>query len=196
MADFNIFDHLGRQGGAFGGGSGQSKGAPSDGTNEKDTIDGLIMGGMDKTPGTVAKLTGVPIDFSNALNTGVQRALGGDTEGFAGKMILQGGILQGPQGGFLARLLHDIFLKNRDITDHTQMHMQGSAATDGGGGGDFSGGGGGDFLGASSSNMNFGDFVSQASSFDWSEISMASLGGLPRPTLPDMSSSGPELGPA
>jgi hypothetical protein len=195
MADFNIFDHLSRQGGGFGGSA--AKTGPSDGTNEKDIVDGVVLSGVEKSPGTVAKLTGIPVNLNEFGQVGLQKAIGGDTEGLAGKMILQGGLLSDAPGGFLAKLLHDIFIKNREVTDHTGG-VSGSDSG-GGGGGDFSSGGGdfsGDFIGAQSSNMNFGDFASASSSYDWSDVSWASLGSLPRPTLPDMGPSGPDMGVA
>ena len=194
MADFNIFDHLSRQGGGFGGG-GASKGPASDGTNEKDTIEGLIIGSTDKAPGTIAKLSGVMVDLNELGQSGLQKSIGGDTEGITGKMILQGGLLSDAPGGFLARLLHSIFIKNREITDHTG----GVGGDMAGGGGDYSGGGGdysGDFIGAQASNMNLGEFASPSSSYDWSDVSWASLGALPRPALPDAGHSGPDLGVA
>ena len=184
MADFNIFEHLGRQGGAFGGQSKQS--AASDGTNEKSTVDSLVDG-AGKTTYTAAKLLNLPVNVTEFGQHGLQKAFGGDTEGITGKMVMPG-VLQNLGGGFLAKLLYDIFIKNREITDHTGGG--GSAS-----GGDFASGtgsGGGDFSGSNALQMpDFSDFATPTNSFDWSPVALASLGGLPRPPLPDM---GPSVG--
>lgn len=200
MADFNIFDHLSRQGGGFGGGA--AKAGPDDGTNEKDIVDGVIMGGADKSPGNVAKLSGIPVNLNDLGTTGIQKALGGDTEGIAGKMIVQGGVLSDAPGGFLAKLLHSIFIKNREITDHTQgVGGDGGNFADGGSGGGFSdgggdfGGGSGNFAGGNgfsdndfiAMGGNFGDFVSPSSfpDYPYTQVSAASLGEFSPPQVGD-----------
>lgn len=174
MADFNIFDHISRAG------LGQQKSTPTnDGTNEKSTVDALLEN-SGKATDIGAKITGIPINITELGQHGLQKAIGGDTEGLTGKMIMPS-FLPDAQGGFLARLLHDIFVKNREVTDHTGG--TGGDAT--GGGSDMMSGGGG-FADFNMQSANFGDFAAPSNSYDWSDISLASLGNLPRPALPDM----------
>ncbi len=176
MSDFNIFDHISRAG------LGQQKSTPTnDGTNEKSTIDALAEN-SGKATDIGAKITGIPINVTELGQHGLQKAIGGDTEGLTGKMIMPS-FMPDAQGGFLARLLYDIFVKNREVTDQTGG--TGGDTTGGGGGGDMMSGSGG-FSDFNTQSANFGDFAAPSSSYDWSSVSWESLGALPRPALPDM----------
>lgn len=107
-----------------------------DGTNEKGILDFVVDAAAAKGPGLLTKLTGAP-DMTQLGQTSV--TTGFDSEGFTGKTppsLLTGADLQ---GGFLARLLHAVFIKNREITDHTQYI---NASGEGGSGGGGDGGGG------------------------------------------------------
>lgn len=187
MSDFNILDHL-RQAG-FGHGSSQ-KSQSSDKTNEEDTLNHLLDAAGHNAAGQLEHLH---LDLSKLGTTGLQAALGGDVEGIAGKTIMPS-ILPDTQGGFLARLLHSIFIKNREITDHTGGTGGSSGSGDysggggGGGSGDYGGGGGsgGDFSNHAMHHPHFEEFINPTPSFDWSAISWASLGALPRPSTPDV----------
>ena len=196
MADFNIFDHISRAG------LGQKTEQPTgDGiANEKESPE-IVVEGINKVPGTVAKLMeGIPIigpllAALMPLNAGQISAVSAlETQGIAGKAINPG--KGGLTGGTLYNSLFAPLIKNSAITDQTGGTGGGGggdtgAMAGGGGGGDFSGGGGG-FI---DSHSHFEGMASASQSYDWSNISWASLGGLPRPALPDMS-SGPDLGVA
>ncbi len=190
MSD-NIFQQLNNMG--FGRGKQDNA---SDGTNEKSTID-AIFDNSGKQTYTAAKITGVPLNLNNVGEVGLQKAIGGESEGITGKMIMPS-FLPDMQGGFLAKLLHSIFVKNREITDHTAGvggDASGSGGNSGGGdfasGGDFGGGGFADYntasLGSMVSPSNFPDY-------DFIPVSRADLGNFSPPVVGTGQSMGLELG--
>jgi hypothetical protein len=166
MADFDINSHLQQMG--FGRGGGKSAG--KDGTNEDTIIDPVIEGAAKNVTG-LTHLAG--LDLNEFGKTGIQSGL--ESEGIAGKMITPSA-LPDIQGGFIARLLHAVFLKNRDITDHTQG-VSGGANIEGGSGGEgFSGG------------ADFSSLVGNAGSmgdFDWAPASRGDLGNYSPPNVGD-----------
>jgi hypothetical protein len=193
MADFNIMDHLSRQGGGFSGGGGQAQAPAGDGiANEKETPE-ILLEAAKKTPGTVAKLVeAIPIlgPLLSAIiptNAGEVSALSSfETQGIAGKMINP--TKGGPQGGALYNAIFAPLIKNSTISDQT-------GGTGGGGGGEAgaSAGGGSNF--SDFSQMSLGD-IGGGASYEWTNVPMASLGDLPRPILPDSGRGGPEMGVA
>ncbi len=171
MSD-NIFQQLNNMG--FGRGK---QDAASDGTNEKSTMD-AVFDNSGKQTYTVAKLTGVPLNLNNVGEVGLQKAMGGDSEGLAGKMIMPS-LMPDAQGGFIAKLLHSIFIKNREITDHTSG-AGGDASGSGSGGGDFGGGGFSDY-----NTANMGGMVNPSNfpDYDFIPISRAELGSFSPPAV-------------
>ena len=154
----------------------------SDGTNEKSSIDLILDSSAGKQTYTVAKLTGAPINLSNVGEVGLQKAIGGESEGITGKMIMPS-FLPDAQGGFFAKLLHSIFIKNREITDHTSGVTGESSSS--GGGGDYSGGGdfGGGF--ADYNTASLGGMVNPSSfpDYDFIPVSRADLGNFSPPAV-------------
>ena len=194
MADFNVFNHLNNMG------FGQGKQAQAqDPTNEKDTIQAIIDE-AGKPLYTGAKLTGLHVNITDVGQVGINKQF--ESEGLTGKMIMQS-IAPDAQGGFLAKLLHAIFIKNREITDHTGgTGGGGEGGAFGSGGGGAAGGGdfGGDMAGGGGfsdfNTMNFGSFVSPPDypSYSYSAISMADLGTFSPPAVGTGQSMGLELG--
>lgn len=189
MSDFNINSHLNNMG--FGRGKQDNA---SDGTNEKSTIDALFDNAGKQTY-TGAKLTGLPVNLTNVGEVGLQKTFGGDSEGITGKMIMPS-IFPDMQGGFLAKLLHSIFVKNREITDLTAGvggDASGSGSASGGdsGGSDFSGGGFADY-----NTATLGAVVNPASfpDYDFIPVSRADLGNFSPPAVGTGQSMGIELG--
>jgi len=167
MSDFDINSHLQNIG--FGRGGGKS--ASKDKANEETSLDNMAEAVAHQGV-NVAELAG--LDLQELGSAGIQRALGGDVEGFGGKMIMPSA-LPDSQGGFIARLLHAIFIKNRDITDHTQ-----GVSSDGNiEGGPIDGGfSGGDFSALAGVPGSYGDF-------DWSPASRGDLGTFSPPNVGD-----------
>ena len=140
----------GSGGGGGGGGAAQAK----DPTNEQ-------LGTHD-TKRMVYNVTGVltgealPFNIATALeNGGMQQGL--ETEGIAGKTIASLADSMNSRGGVLAKIAHDIFLKNREITDHTQGvggNVQGE-----GGGAAAAGGSDGAPIAAPSGGSDGGDHI-------------------------------------
>lgn len=200
MADFNIMDHLSRQGGGFSGQSSQTQ--SGDGIANEKEVPEILVEGAKKVPGTTAKLAeaipllGWLLAKFIPLNTGEVSAFSSfETQGIAGKTINPG--KGGLTGGALYNAIFAPLIKNSAITDHTGGGGSGGGGG-GGGGSDYAssggggGSGGGDFSGGGfieQTRMNFESMASASSSFDWSPMSWASLGGLPRPITPD--SGGP-----
>ncbi|MDE3060225.1 MAG: hypothetical protein KGJ06_04375 [Pseudomonadota bacterium] len=153
--------------------------------NAKTTVEGAIDEGAPKAMGAVTKMA-IAANLSEFGQVSLTKPV--DTEGVQGKNIPSMFESLNTKGGVLAKFLHDIFVKNRDVTDHTGMHFgSGSGAGDGGsssGGGDYS-----DYAPASIASA-FNQMASDIGGpFEWSPVAMASLGGLPRPALPDMGES-------
>jgi hypothetical protein len=168
----------------------------SDGTNEKNIVDALVVDPSGKTLYSGAKLAGVPVNLSNVFEVGLQKAVGGDSEGITGKMIMPS---FDSHGGFFAKLFHAVFVKNREITDHT-AGVGGDASGSGSDGGGSSSSGGGDFGDGGSfsdySSASLGSFVSPSSfpDYDFIPISAADLGNFSPPVVGTGQSAGMELG--
>lgn len=170
---------------------GSQGGKNDDAVNSEDTLQALVKS-SGKATYTMARIIDLPINLSGLGETSITQPL--DSEGIAGKTLP--GIIghMSSQGGFLAKLLHDIFIKNRDITDHTAgINSDGSGST-GGGGGDFAGGGGGDNFtsggishfdgghGGEMVNVTVSALPTGADRFEWSEASMPANGFVPAST--------------
>jgi len=164
---------------------GGPRSASKDKTNEETSLDNAAEAVAHQGV-NVAELAG--LDLQELGSAGIQRALGGDVEGFGSKMIMPS-VLPDSQGGFIARLLHAIFIKNRDITDHTQgVGTDGIAGGEGfaSGGIDAASGGGNDFFdssGFSSAASNFSSFISDF--MDFGSGNFSALGGLSSPAFID-----------
>lgn len=169
---------------------GQGKQDPAaDSTNEKTTFDALFDQSGNHLY-TAAKIGVAPIKLNNVFEVGLTKQL--DSEGIAGKNIIS--LLQDAHGGFWAKLLHAIFIKNREITDHTAGvggEGSGDAGNWGGGGSADSGGSFADY-----NTADFGSFVSQPDfpSFDYIPIAAADLGSFSPPSFGVGQNMGMELG--
>ncbi|MGE0754639.1 MAG: hypothetical protein AB7L92_05715, partial [Alphaproteobacteria bacterium] len=186
MSDFNIFSHLNTMG--FGRGGPQA--GPSDPANEKESAQIVVDAAGEKAASVATKMLGVP-NLSQLGQVGINKQF--ESEGIAGKSILPTSILPDARGGFLVNLFHTIFIKNREITDHTRYINEGGTAADSGssGGGDGGGGGGGDvFTGGGSSfsdynTMDMGGIVSPSDfpTYSMSSVAMADLGNFAPPSF-------------
>ena len=175
-----------------------SQGKGDDSTNSDDVLQAVIKG-SGKATYTMAKIVDLPINLSGLGETSITAQI--DSEGISGKSIPSMISSLGPQGGFLAKLLSDIFIKNREVTDQTggvggnpHSGEGGSGGGDGGGGG--GGGGGGDYGGGNASSGGIshfdggGEMVSVtvsalptgSSRFDWSEAVQPPNGFVPSAT--------------
>ena len=171
-----------------------SQGKGDDSTNTDDTLQAAFKS-SGKAVYNMAKLVDLPINLSGLGETSVTQPL--DSEGMSGKSIpsMIGSI--GSQGGFLAKLLTDIFIKNRDITDHTggvggTPHGDGGGGSSGGGGGGDTGGGGASSSGGMShfDGGGGGEMVAVTVSalptggarFDWGEAVQPPNGFVPSAT--------------
>jgi hypothetical protein len=174
--DINVLQQMG-----FGRGPGDAK-DQGDGTNEKDIVQGLVIGGTDKASGTITKFFGA--NFSQFGQVSLTQPF--DSEGFGGKTIPGLFDKMNMQGGFLVKLLHDIFIKNREITDHTAG--VGSADASGSGGGGFDSGGAHHFAAYAASSGLEEMFIAAGGGnhFVHADISPAMLGTLTPSFTPDM----------
>lgn len=69
----------------------------------------VLVEGANKAIGsTLPKLMGAPVNLAEFGKQGIQKAVGGDTEGIFNRMITN---FKGPQGGILANLIAKIFDK-------------------------------------------------------------------------------------
>lgn len=193
MADGPQID-IGAQNFARGIGASTGKTKTDDYVNAENAAGEHVKASLDKAGEALGLTVPVAGKAISLIFSGNSAASGLESEGIAGKMIMPS-FMPDAQGGFLARLLHSVFIKNREVTDHT-AGVGGSGDYTGGssGGGDYTGGDA--FAGGSFSDSrapDFSQFASRSESFDWSPVSLASLGALPRPAVPDM---GPASGAA
>jgi hypothetical protein len=119
----------------IGGGAGAGPSESKDPANEESQFDYTFTAIADKVAGFLEHFG---IDFGQLGKVSVSKAVGGDTEGLHEKKIMPGGggILPNAPGGFLARLVTAIGLKNLlDIKDGTVgvSSGEGIAAASGGG---------------------------------------------------------------
>ena len=171
----------------------RASGKGDDSTNSEDTLQAAFKS-SGKAVYNMAKLVAVPINLSGLGETSITQPL--DSEGMSGKSIPSMISSIGSNGGMLAKLLTDIFIKNRDISDHTggvggNPHGDGGGGGGGGGGADtggggsssggsmshFDGGGGGEMVAVSVSALPTG-----GSRFDWGEAAQPPGGFVPSAT--------------
>lgn len=180
MADFDIMSHLNNIGFGKGGGGGGGASGGDGIANEKESPE-IIIKGLDKTAGTVAKLVGsaapIPINFGEvSMFAGLETSQGTD---IASKSINPAAGNFSLRGGTLYNMIFAPLIKNGAIND----------LTSGVGGGGFMDSGG--FISAAS---DFGSYISAAMDMGGSG-NFGDLGSLPSP-LPIEAPviSGPSLG--
>ena len=183
---------------------GGPKGAADDSVNNKDALQAIFEASDKTATYYLAKIGGLPVNLSGVGSTSALAQF--ESEGLSGKMLPSMFQNLGTQGGFLAKLMHDIFVKNREITDHTTGVGGDASGSGGSGGGGDGGGGGGDWgSGGSISHFDGGgaDYVPVTVSalptggdrFDWGEA-IQPIGGFTPSYTPSQgvsSSAGMEM---
>lgn len=163
----------------FAKGIGQQKQAGGDdGTNSEDMLQSLAKAGGEKVASTAAKLGATfGVNLSSVGSVSVTQPI--DSEGLSGKTIPSLMSSVSTNGGFLVKLLHDVFVKNREVTDHTTGVGGGEQIAAASGGSGFEGGS------SFASGGDFSSMVSPASFPDYpmSSMSMASLGTFSSPSV-------------